>query len=384
MKIKINFSIKSQWENIFNKMNKFTKEQGLNKIKHEDLKKIIFSFLNIEDQRSIYWSNKKLRHLLPNSSLAINIKSLKTRSFLEMNDEYPGGLLDLPDGTLAYWSREGINLIKYNNSKKSFEKLKNIPYEIYFPSSICSPIITKDNCHIIYPNGNYELGIWDLNFNFAQSILEYEIITSLCSLSSSSFAVGGDTGIVKIYNLNKEINQYELNKSVALPYSVYCFLYNPKNDYILCGSYHGMINICYPLEINMRNVTAQGDYIVSLISINDEMFASSYRKGKIKIWLIKDYSEFECKKTITAYDEIFDEKIMLKLFGKEFLVIYIINKPTQFKIWNLKTFECVKIFEKANFLECLTVTHNNTMILVTSYPSQQTDKYLLHEWKISE
>ncbi len=114
------------------------------------------------------------------------------------------------------------------------------------------------------------------------------------------------------------------------------------------------------------------------------MFASSYRKGKIKIWLIKDYSEFECKKTITAYDEIFDEKIMLKLFGKEFLVSYIINKPTQFKFWNLKTFECVKIFEKANFLECLTVTHNNTMILVTSYPSQQTDKYLLHEWKISE
>jgi hypothetical protein len=42
-----------------------------------NLKKIIFSFLNTQDQRILYWLNKKLRPLLPDSQLRINIKSIK-------------------------------------------------------------------------------------------------------------------------------------------------------------------------------------------------------------------------------------------------------------------------------------------------------------------
>lgn len=229
-----------------------------NKIKHQDLKKLIFSNLDTNGQRKIYWWNKKLRPLLPESSFNINIKSLKTRSIFPMKERIYG-LLELPDGSIAYWTSNGITLMNYNYGNNKFELIRTIKYDfndygenIFF--NISSLLIERT--HVIFCANKFsyvlnKLEVCDTNFNIIQSISnlsEYYInnINSLNILSSFSFVITFkpkelDHIIMRAYQFNTDINKYELLFVRNLNQAISCFVYSPKYDYLICGEeYSGL------------------------------------------------------------------------------------------------------------------------------------------------
>jgi hypothetical protein len=108
-----------------------------------NLKKIIFSYLKPRDQRTIYWINKKLRQLLPDSPLRINIDSLRRLSSFQL-DGCICGIFELSDGTITCWTMEGIQLLKLDGDNL---KLTN---SLNFQAERFTPAIQQENKNIIF------------------------------------------------------------------------------------------------------------------------------------------------------------------------------------------------------------------------------------------
>jgi hypothetical protein len=158
-----------------------------------NLKKIIFSFLKPSDQRTIYWINKKLRPLLPDSPIRINIDRLKKYPSYQL-DERLCGILELNDGTFACWATEGMKLLKISGDSLELELIKSFPFKA---KGWTLPIKQK-NENIIF-RSDKELTICDKEFVLIEKFKESNWIQSLCKLSELSFAVGLLDGTIKIY-----------------------------------------------------------------------------------------------------------------------------------------------------------------------------------------
>jgi hypothetical protein len=63
------------------------------------------------DQRKIYWINKKLRPLLPDSPMWINLDSLKKHSSFKLHGQLYD-LLELKDGAIACFTKKGLKILK--------------------------------------------------------------------------------------------------------------------------------------------------------------------------------------------------------------------------------------------------------------------------------
>lgn len=387
-------------------------EEGFKILKHIDLKKLIFTYLNLEDQREVYWSNKaKLRPLLSNSALDINIKSFKVRSSLDMRDKEVYYLLELPDGNIACWIREEIILMKFKNS--IFEEIRRIPYNTFNIEikAIEHLIFINEKKHMIYSINFEIIQIWDVNFNYIQTISEPFRIQDFSNLSSSSFIVAisheDHFSCLKAYILNNDINKYELFLLVEDEgsFRISCCLYSPKNDYLICGTQYGQIKVSRAFStISAKNFSelftddlteSHKDYfkkdlidITYLRSLNDDLFAST-TYFDIYIWNYQN-SQFICIGTISTpadyLNSLNGEETILTIerIGDDFIVGYYALGP-DILIFNYKTYECVKIIRGQTNIRPLTVTQDNSLISTNFYEAEDlTTKYLLQMWKISE
>ena len=136
-----------------------------------------------------------------------------------------------------------------------------------------------------------------------------------------------------------------------------------------------MIYKCFEtVEGNVIN-TLKGlpNSIYSLISLNDDMFVSSCLNGEIKMWKIKnDSRNFKCVKTIKAYDN--NQYIFINILTEGLMISRQINSK-EFKIWDVKTLECVKTYMEDGIINYLVVNKNNSIVTTT------TDRKL-NLWKI--
>lgn len=350
-----------------------------------NLKRIVFSFLEPEDQRKIYWSNKALRPLLSNSSLTINIKSLKKRSSFQLDDNMRD-MLELSDGNIACWTSEGIYVFKYymenSSSTYSLKVVKKIPCLILSFYMYLFPI--HHNSNIIFTDGFKDLKIFDEDFNCIEILQVHDFIRSVCNISHSSFAVGSYDGCIIIYTRKDDSQKYQVKIHKLHRDTVYSLLYLPKYDLLLSGSSDKTINVFeMSNEKSIRSLTNHNHFITSLILMkNDNGFASASYDGEIKFWSITEEDlklnkiGIECIMTIKAYEN--KCSVRLHLLGEKHLVSYQENKENnEFKIWNSNSYELVKKYNQESRFGKLIVCKNNSIFIATC------DKFL-NFLKVSE
>jgi WD40 repeat protein len=331
-----------------------------------NLKKIIFSFLNRQDQRTIYWMNKKLRNILPDSALTINMNSLRKYSSYQL-DSKPRGVLELSDGTISCYTEEGIKLLKINNNNK-LELIKTLPIECYYNTH---PVLFE-NEDIIFISGWSELRICNKDFNLIETYKESNGIMSLCNISELSFAVGMYGGIIKVYTRNGNTQKYEVKEYECHSRYVLSLLYLPKQNYLLSGSFNSTINVLSLSEgKSIEKLYGPNNTVTSLLSLNDETFACGSYEGVIKIWSIKADTSIECIRTLEAPEgRLYG--IYLNLLGNDLMLS---RSRCECKIWDVKTYKCIKTFYEDSFINKMIVTKNQNIITET-----QDNK--VNMWKI--
>lgn len=328
---------------------------------NSNLKKIIFSFLNPQDQRKIYWLNKKFRSFLPDSALKINIGSLRKRSSYQMDDSVEG-MQELSNGYMSFWMGTEISLLNYNINK-NIENIKKVPLEtIDFYQSLV-PI--KINENIIFTNGGNELRILNEEFNILETIVETDDIISLCIVSSNSFACALWNGNIKIYSRNENTMKYVVLKEYKdHSQTVNSLLYILKHDLLLSASRDRTINIYKsPEGKSITSLKDNKNCISSFLSLGEDSFVSGSFDGEIKFWNVKKDSSIEDIKTIKAYEG--NRWVMLYLLGNEFLLSSQ-QYSEEFKIWNINTYECIQTFREDSKIKSMYTTKNNQIFTATN------------------
>lgn len=266
-------------------------------------------------------------------------------------------ILELNDGEISCWGEKGVELVNLVGDK--VELTKNFPLKIYDENT---PLL-QENGSILYLNCAEEEGInlYYCDKNFEVHLIEeakHPLPFSLCNLPDLSFACGFSDGKIKIYSRNSDTQKYEVtneyNKHRTRP--VADILYFPQQKYLLSGSSSQTIDV-YSLSQGESIQTIYDDCCSSLRAIDDSTFVSANKK-EIKFWSLK--SEFECIKTINAHEN--DRWIRLSLLGNDLLVS---KSGDEFKIWDIKNYECLKTFKEDSTIKQLIVTKNKDIITLT-------------------
>jgi WD40 repeat protein len=335
----------------YNSINKF-------EILNFNLKKIIFSFLNRRDQKTIYWMNKKLRKLLPDSALKINIDNFRkccsytfkriTRSLLELND-----------GTIACFTLKNLKLLKITNDN-NLEKIKTLPFQCYYKAC---PLMFE-NGEIIFVSEMKELTFLNKDFNLIEKYKESDDIYLLCKISEQSFAVAIRDGKIKIYSKNQITQKYEKYEIFNChPNRVFSLLYLPKPNYLLSSSEDETINVFSLSEgKSIQTLTDHNHTVYSLISLSDTTFASASHDDEIKFWSIKEDNSIECIRTLEAYKES-SHYFYLNNFGSDVMVSRL---KSEFSIWDVNTYECIKTYKENSYIESLIVTKDQKIVTATN------------------
>jgi hypothetical protein len=333
----------------YNSTNKFI-------ILNFNLKKIIFSYLSRRDQKTIYWLNKKLRNLLPDSPLTINIDNLRKCWSYKIDSE-PFRFLELNDGTIACFTKKEINLFQITNNN-NLELIKTLPIESY---SIRCPPILFENGEIIFQSTDKDLTRLDKDFNFIESYKEPHI-TSFCKISESSFAVGSLFRI-KIYSKNQNTQKNDTYKKYEYYLqSVYSIIYLPINNCLLIGALKYIHVLSLSEGKTIKTFYNKKGCITSLVSLNDEIFAN-FGFREIKIFSIKADTSIECIKTISKPKGM--DRTILKQHVNNFMVVN--SSKYEFAILDLKSYEFLKTYKEDSRIETLIVTKNNNIIIATRY-----------------
>lgn len=321
-----------------------------------NLKKIILSFLDILDQRNIYWYNKYLRKLLPDSPMKINLHTLKKKFSYVFNIKILG-LLELNDGFISCWTSEKLELLNFNLKINCLELSLSLPVRCL--NGETKPI-QQINGNLIYGDGNI-LIIRDKDFNLIERFRESTFISSICSISEISFAIGLIDKTAKIYTKNLDTNKYEIEEFIYHSNPVTCLLYIPEYDYLLTGSNDTTINV---LDLSthkiIKKLTDHTGYVSSLLLLKSQSFASCCRKGEIKIWSITP--EIKCIKTIFAHENC-EKNIFINLLEKDL----IISRSSEIiKIWDLKNYNCLQTYKEDSSIRRLIITKNDNIITATN------------------
>lgn len=327
-------------------INSFEKFMNLN----FNLRKIIFSFLNLNAQRKIYWLNKKLRPLLPDSPFKINITFLK-KTYTYNFEGNLWGFLETEESSLICFTTQAIKLVKFG--RENIDITTNLPLNSGY--HYLSPVM-QENGNIIVATG-HDLLIADKNFSLIQFFVQTYWIIILAKLSENSFAIGNEDGTIKIYKLNSSTQKYEEKEYNYHSQVVVSILYLPKQNYLLSSSWDKTIKVLDLYKEKQITILFDHDCTVSsLISLNDKTFASS-SKGVIKIWSIE--KKIKCIKTI-----ITDVKnnTSLKNLGEDLMVSI---ADYEFKIWDLKNYECIKTYteDSDSSIYDLMITKNHKFII---------------------
>lgn len=317
-----------------------------------NLKKIILSFLDRKDQRTLYWLNKKLRPLLPSPVSSINIETLSKFSSFNLNCDFRG-ILEVNDGFILCWTTEGIKYLKINGNSLQFSQSLALETKWYISA------IQLENGNIIYINGR-QITICDRNFELIEQFKESQYVWPLCKISELSFAVGLSKGEMKIFFKNcYKSTKYQVEVYKFHTDQIKSIIYLPKHNYLLSGSSDTTINIFDLSNEYNKKLTSHTNSVSSLLSINEETFASASFDGEIKIWRIQ--KEFECIRTI--YSSTTGDYVYLYLLGDDFVVSKSLH---EFQIWDSKNFEIIKTCKEDSWILRIIVTKHKEIITATN------------------
>jgi WD40 repeat protein len=259
---------------------------------------------------------------------------------------------------ISCWTSKSLDFLKFNRS--SLELTKSLPSN----NGDYTPPIKQENGNIIY-GVDKDLTICDKNFNLIANFKESNFIYVLCNISEYSFAIGLAgllDGPLKIYSRNSDFEKYQVKEYNYHSAGVRSLLYLPQRNYLLSGSSDKVINVLsLSEEKSIKKLTDHTNPVTSLLSLRNETFASgSWRE--IKIWSFK--AEIECIKTINAHENSnFFYYTFLNLLGSDFMIS---RSHDEFKIWDLKNYECIKTHKEDSEIRDLIVTKNNNLITRTS------------------
>jgi hypothetical protein len=278
-------------------------------------------------------------------------------SSIEFNDNI-SALLQIDDNLILGTSFKNLFLFEIT-SDYSFKLIKNISYK----KNLLNPpalLLLDDN--IVY--GGDKLEIYYLNLNIVEEIhlneqLNEKHISSLCRISEKSFAAGFSNGCIKIFTKNTSNQKFSeeicLTSHINEVTSLLCL----ENKNILLSGSLGEIKIWNLSQQTtlMQTLIGHKSFVNSLISLNDEMFASSCRD--IKIWSIKD--NFNCVKTINAH---WDTLNSLKLLNSNYIITP--SSDGKFKIWNAEEpYKCLRTYNESSGINFLLVMNNSTIVTST-------------------
>lgn len=284
-------------------------------------------------------------------------------------------LLELIDGSLACWTREsGIKFLNINKEKVEVTKYLN------FQNATLSDLIQQNNSQIIFTLNN-EIKICNKAFKELQSICCNSKITAICNITDLSFAIGQENGHISIYsnyfipNSNYNSILCSGNCKSGNESSVLSLLYLKKQNLLLSGHGDFKINIKHfylsDNEYRYPNCLTGHTYVVhSMVSINDETFASCSLDGLIKIWSIKQ-GIIECIKDIQNHQLIFNIDTFLHSFEN----MLIIQSQDEFRILDSENFECIQIFKEESHIMFMIFTKNKDIII-------GTENKKINIWKI--
>jgi WD40 repeat protein len=292
---------------------------------------------------------------LPNKKYTTtHVQNFKRCFSFKFIDEI-NGLLELCDGTIPCWTKKEIKLLKLDED--NLELIKS--FNVNNADRWIFPIEQKKG-DIIFKGSPKELTICDKKFKEISRFKESSVIKSLCNISNVSFAIGFEDGSLKIYLINSNTQEHVFYQYNNHSKAVLSLLFIPKQNYLLSGSSDKTINImCLSKRKLIKTLFAHSEWVSSLLSLNDETFASG-SEGEIKIWSIKE--DIQCIKTIIAYEGIC-WGVYLNLLGNDFMISRIGDH--EFKIWDLKTYQCLKTYEEDSRIRELIVTKNNEIITIT-------------------
>lgn len=286
----------------------------------------------------------------------ISIEDLKKSGSYENGGEI-WNILEHNPGEISCWSEKGVELVNLGGDK--VELIKNFPLKIYEENK---PLL-QENGNILFLNCDEEQGIniYYCDKNFEVHLIEKHISPlplSLCNLPDLSFACGFSEGEIKIYSRNSNTQKYEVskkyNKHPTRP--ITDILYLPQQKYLISGSSGKTIDV-YSLSQGESIQTIYDDCCFPLLAIDNSTFVSA-NKEEIKFWSLK--SEFECIKTIKAHEN--EKWISLSLLGNDLMVS---KSGDEFKIWDIKNYECLKTFKEDSSIRQLIVAKNKDIITVT-------------------
>jgi WD40 repeat protein len=161
------------------------------------------------------------------------------------------------------------------------------------------------------------------------------------------------------------VKEYKYHSSDILS-----LFYLSKQNFLLTGSQDATINVLSLSEgKSIQTLTDHNEWVSSLISLNDETFASGSRR-EIKIWSIKADTSIESIKTIVAHEEI-GYSIFLYLLRNDFMLS---RSENEFTIWDVETYECLITYKEDSFIRRLIVTGDDNITT--------TEKKKVNIWKI--
>jgi WD40 repeat protein len=237
--------------------------------------------------------------LFQNSNLIEHLDSLN--KYVEDNSKKIG---TTPPLTIELMYKEGLvqtgNVNTFNTGHKEF-----MTSAVLINSSENLVTTSTDNTMIIYEK---KLGKDNkLTFNPVKNVLDKKIIgTSILNLNSSSFVVGYDDGLIKIW----KTEDFEVEKIF----------------------------------------TGHSSQIRKMIKQNDDTIISCSDDTTIRGWSLDSY-EADCAFTLSGHEDKINDILLLDLYDNNTLIS--VSDDKTIRIWNLETKECDNAIKTEDIQTCL-------------------------------
>jgi WD40 repeat protein len=219
---------------------------------------------------------------------------------------------------------------------------------------------------IVSGSDDFSIKIWkqtNKTLELIASLMDHQrIILALECLSNQSFVSSSQDKTVRLWRKSDK-NFFECVSVTNLSLNIEILSLTVLENLIISGESHGIINVLNGSSLEfLSNFSGHNDIVWSLVSINNQSFASSSQDTTIKVW-IKDKNSysFKCTHKLTEHASPVWALAVLK---EKYLISG--SEDGSIKIWHLMDFNLEKnLKEHQNAISGLAVFENNFISVST-------------------
>lgn len=318
-------------------------EQVIKKIENLETPSKLDEIKQILDEYEVPSPQINFDPFLSKSSLNKKIEKIQMKGFLQLNDNCLGEL-ELDNGNLAFWTKENIQLINYNNNTHKMQVIESIYHKTDNHLFCSSDFATSNDKHLIYVKNAINIRIWDKKFNIIQEIKQDECIVNFCNLSSTCFAITLRAyGDILIYSRRENDDKYQLKSRYIDEYDgevITSLICVSKYDLILFTSSKddiGLYNFSQDKLVNRYSNRKS----ISLISHNDDMFTTNEYDGIISLWLIIDYSTIKFIKSVDTLSNLIPKNCIFDSLMENDISLVKHNRK-EIEIWDIESSKSIE------------------------------------------